>query len=60
MPSDYFKRKQKGQIRKKYNLKKFFKKTCQKIKKIKCQGRKKKTPPKKKISLIFNLDSGYS
>ena len=38
---DYFKRKQKGQIRKKYNLKKIFKKTCQKIKKIKCQGRKK-------------------
>ena len=47
---DYFKRKQKGQIRKKIIYEKFLKKTCQKIKKRKkCQGREKiKTLPKEK------------
>ena len=53
---DYFKRKQKGQIRKKNNLRKIFKKTMSKNKKKKkCQGREKiKTLPKeKKINVPY-------
>jgi len=47
---DYFKRKQKGQIRKKIIYeKKILKKTSKKKKKEKCQGREKiKTLPKEK------------